>query len=359
MKKSLLTLTALLLLATSFPSYSQMNKVTIEEIAAAKNRDLILMIEEPREKMLKKIEKKPKRGSVDEYKADLKEYNENIKQAAAKFWPYKKTNIQYKTYNEIKALSKTKTKDFVVVICLSSEASTYSAGYNFYDGLYWVKDMKEDFEDRKDWMFSSMVVCLIEDFEQKSLFYSPLYDVFPTKASLVAGFKGVESSFASRIEAEKKGGKPKGGIRGAMEASENSQLAMIEMAKRTPKLKEKTLLIREEWLDKELTQETLKKIYPYKFQICDRAFMDNVVMSEDQNYAYGVLLPFVASTRSSNSVINIHYIIDAADSQPLAIAVPSTGAMMMGTSVTGNAGANNFTSKIILNIVEQIKSTSK
>jgi hypothetical protein len=355
MKKPYLSLITLLLTVVSFFGHCQIMPIAMEDIQAVKKRDLIVMIEEPREKMLKRLQSKPKLGSVDDYKTDLAQYNENIKQVAEKFWPYKKTNIQFKTYSQIKELSKTKTKDFVVVVCLSAEANNYSRGYKFYDGLYWVKDIKEDFEDRNDWMFSSMVVSLIEEFEKKSIFYSPLYDVFPTKASLAAGFMSIDPFFAGRIDsAEKNGGKSKGGIRGAMEASQNSQSMMAEIAKRTPKLTEKTLIIRKEWLDKDLTEETFKKIYPYKFQICDKAFMDNIVMNQDPSYAYGVLLPYVASTGTSNIVTNFHYVIDASDNQPLAIVSPFSS-MTVGMSMKSPSAPSNFTTKIIGDLVDQIK----
>ena len=52
------------------------------------------------------------------------------------------------------------------------------------------------------------------------------------------------------------------------------------MAKRAPTLAQKTLLIREEWLDKELTKDNLKNVYPYPYKVCDREFMDNVVMNQ-------------------------------------------------------------------------------
>jgi hypothetical protein len=112
----------ILLFMTSFGLRAQMGMGKIEEIESVQKRKLIVMIEEPREKMLKKIAKNPKRGSVEDYKADLKTFNENIKTVVEKFWPYNKAGIQYKTFDEIEALSKTKTKDYAVLVCVSSQA---------------------------------------------------------------------------------------------------------------------------------------------------------------------------------------------------------------------------------------------
>src|SRR5687768_4965099 len=115
-----------LLLMSSFGLYAQMGMGKVEEIEEVQKRKLIVMIEEPREKMLKKIAKKSKRGSVEDYKADLKTYNENVKAVVEKFWPYNKTGIQYKTFDEIKALAKSKNRDYAVLICVSAEPRSTS-----------------------------------------------------------------------------------------------------------------------------------------------------------------------------------------------------------------------------------------
>lgn len=338
-----------LLLVSSFQIHAQMGIGKIEEIEEVQKRKLIVMIEEPREKMLKKIAKKAKRGSVEDYKADLKTYNENIKTVVEKFWPYNKTGIQYKTFDEIKALSKTKSKEYAVLICASVEPRSFSSGFNYAEGLYWVKDIKEDFEDRDDAMFSAMAVNTIEDFTGNPVFYLPLFDVFPTKASLVYGIKGIEGYFKMRIETKKNGAKN----RDIMEKAEE------EMSKRAPTLTSKTLIIREEWLDKELTKENLKNFYPYPYEICTREFMDDVAMNQDPKYAYGVVLPYVISHSSSNSFLYFQYVIDAVDNQTICLVMPSTGSMMLATGVTGKAGTRNFTMKTMTKIVEQIKGVKK
>jgi hypothetical protein len=329
----------------SFQLYAQYGMGKIEEIEAVQSRKLIVMVEEPRERMLNKIAKRPKKGTVEDYKTDLQTYNENIKAVVEKFWPYNKAGIQYKTYDEIMNLRKTKTQDYAVIACLSSEARRTSAGYNYAQGLYWVKDIKDDFEDRDDAMFSVIMVNTIEDFGKQPVFYLPLFDVFPTKASLVYGIKNIESYFNLRIKTKKNGAK----MRDERERIEE------EMAKRAPALKEKTLLIREEWLDKELTEANLKNFYPYKYQICDRAFMDNIVMNSDSKYAYGVVLPYVMSNSNSTYIAYYQYAMDAADSQLMCFVKPSTGGMMLANSVTGKAGNRNFTIKVITKMVEQIK----
>jgi hypothetical protein len=347
MKKPNIYLLSLLLLlfVASFSARAQMGMGKIEEIEAVQSRKLIVMIEEPRERMLKKIAKKAKRGSVEDYKADLATYNANIKEVAEKFWPYKNGAIQYKTYAEIEALQKSGSEEYAVLICVSSEPRATGAGYNYYEGLYWVKDVKEDFEDRDDNMFSVMAINVIEDFKKRPVFYTTLYDVFPTKSSLVYGIMTIGNYFNTRIKTKKEGAK----MRDERERAEQ------EMAIRAPKLAEKTLLIREEWLDKELTEANFKNYYPYKYKICDRATMDQAVMSQDSKYAYAVELPNIISGSRGNTIVYMQFVIDATDNQPICVVRPSNGSMMLGGSVTGKAGTRNFTIKTMDKIVAQIR----
>lgn len=337
-------LTLLLIFGASFTLRAQMGMGKPEEIEAVKARKLVVLIEEPREKMLKRIAKKAKRGSVEDYKADLKTFNANMKEVVEKFWPYNKKDIQYKTYDEIEQLKKSGSEDYAVLTCLSAEARSTSSGFNYAEGLYWVKDIKEDFEDRDDAMFSVMMVNVIEDFGKKPVFYVPLYDVFPTKASIVYGIESIENYFTMRLN--KANGSKMREERERMEA---------EMAARAPKLAEKTLLIREEWLDKELTAANFKNYYPYKYKVCDRAFMDEVIMNKDSKYAYAVEMPNVVSGSRSNMIIYFQMVLDAQDSQAMALVRPSGGGMMLAGGITGKAGTRNFTSKTIEKIVEQIK----
>lgn len=325
--------------------HAQMGMGKIEEIEAIQLRKLIVMIEEPREKMLKKIAKHPRKGEVEDYTADLKAYNENIKTVIDKFWPYKKTEILYKTFDEIEALKKTKTKDYAVVACLSTKASTMHAGYKYAEGLYWLKDIKDDFEDRDDGMFTVMLFNVIEDFGRQPVFYVPLFDVFPTKSSLVYGLMNMENYFNMRIQVKKNN----------VKAKDERDRAEEEMAARAKKLPEKTLLIRSEWLDKELTEANFGKYYPYPYKICDRATMDDAVMNQDAKYAYGVELPYVVSSSSRNFMIYLQYVMDATDSQPMCMVKPGGGSMMLAGSVTGKAGTRNFTIKTLTKILEQVK----
>jgi hypothetical protein len=342
----LMMLSAIVMLAITSPLYAQMGFGKIEEIQQIKSRRLIVVIEEPSERMMKKLKKRPRKGDVEDYKADLVTFNENLKAVVEKFWPYNKSGIQYKTVKEVEKLEKSNSKGYAVLTILSSKPSSMRAGFIYDDGIYWVKDIKDDFDDRDDWMFSTMVINTIEDWGKKPVYYVPLFDVFPTKASMVYGIKSIQTYFNYRIAKKKSG----------VSSKEEQERKENQMKEKFPKLAQKTLLIRSEWIDEKLNEEEIKKIYPFKFQLCDREMLDKAVLEQDPNYAYGVIMPNVISTSSANIVMYSQFVLDAEDSQPMWFKNYKKGFSIIGFD--GKGGQENFTSKILKLIADKAQGKS-
>jgi hypothetical protein len=342
----LMVLSAIVMLAITSHLYAQMGFGKIEEIQQVKSRRLIVVIEEPSERMMKKLQKRPRKGDVEDYKADLATYNENLKAVVEKFWPYNKSGIQYKTLKEVEKLEKSNSKGYAVLTILSSKPSSMRAGFLYDDGIYWVKDIKDDFDDRDDFMFSTMVINTIEDWGKKPVYYVPLFDVFPTKASMVYGIKSIQTYFNYRIAKKKSG----------VSSKEEQERKENQMNEKFPELAQKTLLIRSEWLDEKLNEEEIKKVYPFKFQVCDRETMDKLVLEQDANYAYGVIMPNVISASNANIVMYSQYVLDAKDSQPMWFKNYKKGFSIIGFDRKG--GQENFTSKILQLIADKAQGKS-
>jgi hypothetical protein len=326
--------------------FGQMGMGKIEEIESIQTRKLIVMIEEPDEKQINRISKKAKRGNVEDYLADVRTLNDNLKLVIEKFWPYNKNDIQYKTLKEILVMGKTKTKDYAVLSCYSAQPLRTSAGYNYYKGLYWDKDIKGDLDDRDDLNFTVMTIEIIEEFGGviRPVYSVPLFDVFPTKASLVHGVKSIQAYFDMRIAIKKEGSKRKDEVK--------EQLALVKA--NAPKLATKTLLIRKEWLDEELSETTIKNFYPYPYQVCDREFMDQVIMDQNPTYACGVILRTVYSGSASNASLFYQAVFDVADNSTMSIVKPK---IAIGLAL-GKSGKSNFTAKTLTKIVEQVKGST-
>lgn len=341
MNKAFSTTFLLIALLISKVSLAQFGLGEIKDIEAIEKRNLIVMIEEPNVKVMNKLGKKPKLGTVVEYKADLELYNENIKKAIAEYWPYNAATAEYKTYKEILALKKKGNKKYTVVYCVTAEPG-YSSAYSYSNGLSWDKDIKKDYEDRKEDNFTHFVVTLIEKFEDKPVYYTPLFDVFPSKSSLINAIANTCLYFDTRIKIKKNGEKVKPGEEMNKIIEENA-----------PALEKRTLLIKKEWLDKELTEAKIKELYPYDFKICTKEEMEEAILSKDKTKAYFVVLPIVF-TGSKTYHFYYHYVFDCQNSHIMSFVTPSTGSML-SAGYTGKAGNKNLTIKVLKRIVEQIQ----
>jgi len=83
------------------------------------------------------------------------------------------------------------------------------------------------------------------------------------------------------------------------------------------KLKDKTLLIRRDLLDKGVTEDMIKQSYPYPFKIVSKDEMDKYVLAGDAKYAYTWLNVFIPDFPDESSS-TVKQILDAADGKQLA-----------------------------------------
>lgn len=323
-------------------AFAQYGLGEIKDIEAIEKRNLIVMIEEPNNKVINKLGKKPKLGTVVEYKADLELYNENIKKAIAEYWPYNAATAEYMTFKQILALKKKGNKKYTVVYCVTAEAGGTHSGFDYSNGLEWDKDIKKDFEDRKQDNYTHFVVNLIEKFEESPVYYTPLYDIFPSKGSLINAIANTKGYFENRLKIKKSGEK--------VTAGEEMNKILAENA---PQLEKKTLLIKKEWLDKELTEAKIKELYPYEFKICSGEEMEQAILSKDKTKAYFVILPYVI-TGSRTYHFYFHYVFNCENSELMCYVQPPRSAMLTA-GYSGKAGNKNLTIKVLKRIVEQIK----
>lgn len=343
--KQLKLLTLTLALGASVAQMSaQFGMGKIEEIEAIQRRKLIVILEEPREKIIKKLTKKKKESEIANYKSAIEEYNNEMKEIVEKYWPYKENGIEYKTYAEVEALKKSKSKKFAVLCCVSQRPSSFDAGYVSAEGLYWSWDIREDSEDRDYFdYFTSMVVNQIEDFEKTPVYTTPLPDIFPTKASLVFGIVNIKSYFDYRIRKKKNGEKI------------NGQKIMDDQVKENaPKLKNMTLLIRKDLLNKDLPESDISKYYQFKNKVSSKEDIDNAIITQADQTAYIIILPFVVSTSRNNSIIYVHYIYDAKTNEMMAYVMPSMASMIGASYIGGKSGKRTIEKKNLEKFNDQV-----
>lgn len=303
-------------------AYGQMGKGKVNEIEDIQRRKLIVIVEEPRERVIKKLTKKKKEAELENYKAALNEYNTMMKEVVEKHWPYKEKGIEYKTLSEVKALNKAKNTKYAVLFCQSKIPSSISSAQHEV-GLNWTWSLKDDSDDRdyRDY-FTSMEINRIEDFEKVPVYETPLPDIFPTKASLVFGINAINIYFEYRIRKKKQG-----------EKINQKEMMEEKMKENAGKLKDMTLLLREDWLHKDLTASSVKNCYKYNYKVCTKEEMDNAIMNQQEQTAYVIILPYVTTSgnsSSSNMIVYIHYIYDAKTSDLMAYIMPGYGSLIAG-----------------------------
>lgn len=315
----------------------------IEEIEQVQKRKLIVVIEEPREKILNKLTKRKKEDEKKNYLAALDEYNANMKIAVEKYWPYH-NGFEYMTYNQVKDLQKKSgNTDYAVIYCISQSPSTMGAGYVSRDGLNWSWDMKEDSEDR-DYLdyFTTILVNRIEDMDKTPVYSNPLPDIFPNKADIIFGINNTKTYFDYRIRTKKNG-----------EKINQQKMMEQQIADNAPRLKNMTLFLRSDWLNKELQNDKIKEYYPYQYKVCPSSEIDDAIINQKENIAYVLILPYVVSSSRSNMVIYMHYIYDAKTCDMMAYIRPSMGSMM-GASYSGKAGKRTIEHKNLEKFTDMI-----
>ena len=151
--------------------------------------------------MIKKLTKKGKTEQLGQYKSDVVDYNNNMKEIIEQNWPYKENGFEYMSFDQVRELKKTGKRDYAVIYCISQTPSSFQSGCLNAHGINWSWNMKyntDDVDYRQH--FTSMVVCDIEGFGISPVYTTQLPDIFPTKASVIFGVSGVTYYFDYRVK---------------------------------------------------------------------------------------------------------------------------------------------------------------
>jgi hypothetical protein len=86
----------------------------VKELKELQSRTLIVEILEEDPTILKKLDKPKKQDDLNDYKLFIKQFNEEFKIYAAKYWKLN-TKIEFKTTTEVLALNKAKDKSYAIL----------------------------------------------------------------------------------------------------------------------------------------------------------------------------------------------------------------------------------------------------
>jgi len=327
-----------------FPSLviGQFGYGKISEIDALKTRKLIVIVEEPQERVIKKLQRKKQIDKIEVYKKAINDYNSKMKAVVEKFWWFSKNGFEYKTFKEANELRKNKEtdKEYAVLYCVTAamytSAFSGNSGVVESSGLDWTADIEDQSKDRDFYdSYTQMKVSLLDDLNKvwKPIWYVALPDIFPTTTSLIFGMQNLQVYMDFRVR--KKENKEDISAMGELKAS---------VKKNHPNLNTKTLLLREDILAKGMDKDKIAAVYPYKFEIVNKERMDSIVFSSDDNYLYALVIPSIVANSRANEVIYIDEIFLASNNEVCAYSMPNMAAhvaeLFAGVSRVGNGKKN-------------------
>ena len=289
------------------------------EIKEVMERSLIVIVEEPDPKIIKKFDKKGLKAEKKIYTDDLKLYNANMKEMVEKYWKNNNKKILYKTLESVKKLKGEQSTKYALLYCVPSVPSR-RGGFGSMEGMNKIANLRAiDEGGNHGKMVTHLIIKKIEDLYKVPVFMAPLVDIFPTKSSIKFGIHEIDTYFDYRIrKIEDK------------EKIDPIKQQKEEATKNAPKLKDMTLLIRKDFLEEGTTKEELKAVYPYSFKLQSLNEYEELVLQEDEKYAYLVTQPVLISSSRSNMVIIIHKIYAAKDRTLLGLITPGTGKAIVG-----------------------------
>jgi hypothetical protein len=286
---------------------AQFEKLNSQDLQKLKQRDIIVIVEATDDKVLDKVNKKGgKVDYTDAYKKDIDDYNANMKHVIEKFWKYGTGTFEYMSADEVKAISSSDKKRYAVIYCHSTEGGRLSGGYGEDPGLVWSPDVKDKnkVKGSEDY-YTEMGVALLENYKSP-ICQLPLPDLFPDKADLIYAVQVMTNSFNGQIDHPKK--------------MDDKELASM-LKENQDNLKDKTLVLRRDWLDKLLTKPDLEKAYPFPYMIVGRDTLERIMDSADAKYAVAVVTPWLRGS----TVLVVDYVISCDDGTMLGACMPNMG----------------------------------
>ncbi len=327
--------TVLLSLALTGITKAQFDYIQNNDIDQLHKRTLIVVVEKPTDYIMDKLNKKKKTDKADTYKAALDEFNKNFAAAVTKYWKLMGDgDVEYKTADELNDISD--KKNYVVLFCRSAKQSELNNTFSSKNGLMWWPDFKEVVHD-KDFSDKMTVFGLVFlDRMSKAPFYQfAVPTLFPTKADLEYAVNAANSYISYRENHKKDNPK---------------KLDEQMLQENQPNLKDKTLVIRRDWMDKHLTPAEIAKYYPFPIMIAGNDTVDRIIDSADAKYAVAIVAPYDLGTSPTGGLQYVEFAYSPEDGSFLASSgIPDMASNPKNTSTsTANANKPIITKKALL-----------
>lgn len=310
----------LLMLAGAFAAAPVMAQVGLskpEAIEKVKARTMLVIVEEPSEKLLKSL--KPE--EIDNYKNDIASYNAMMAELAPKYWTMS-PKIEFKTRTEVYKLVEAKDAGYAFM-----EYEKYRVQFAT-SSSYYATRRACGFKDRLagtnpiggDYIRSEFSIRLTDD----KMYGLPIIGITmpspcPTSADLVFAFKTIQNHFKYKLE--------------GLNEIKVSQLFKTN----APQLKNLTLYVNKQ--DTECSIDDIKKVYPYPVEMFEsREAIDNAIMKASEGIAVVIMIPYSESSYSfyAYKASDLTVLAYTNDSQSTGVSVGGIGMVDMARDLMRN-----------------------
>jgi len=315
-------------------SKAQFDFISPTDIDEIHKRTLIVVVEKPTDFVTQKLDKKKKQDKLDTYKAAVDAFNKNFASVISQYWKVTAGDIEYKTLDDLNDIND--KRNYAVIFCRSATQPDLAAPYINVNGLMWWPDIAEELRD-KDFStrMTVMGLALLDKFNKTPCYQFPMPNLFPTKEDLIYAVNGMNNYINYHID-----------HRNVSPKKINEQM----LEENQPTLKDKTLLIRRDWIDKRLTKAEIEKDYPFPYMIAGKDTVNNAIDSADSRYAIAIVAPYDWATAATGGVQYVQYVYNIENGAFLACSglpeMPSNPKAPPAT--TANSGKPLITKKSLL-----------
>ncbi len=277
------------------------NSALLKKLAG---RELIVIREQPSQKVMELMKKKKKHDQVAGYEAAVNAYNVSFQQAIEKYWQWD-NSANYMTMNDADRLRKTQAKNYAVIYCTTIDNFTIKGdvgGRNF-NRLTFPENYRLLNSNREHWRnYTVMEIKFLEDLaKSQPIFRQNLANLIPEKADLAFGVQVVQHYLADTT------------LRNRPEPYEWEEV----LPRAEADMNAKTLLLRKDWLARGITYDDIKEVYPYPFVIVDSKRFNESAMRGNTNLALLEIVPEVHSKKQKIVTNYLHAVIDSMTGLPL------------------------------------------
>jgi hypothetical protein len=340
MNKFKLFSSVIISLAFAGVSKAQFDYLNPSDIDQFHDRTLVVIVEKPTDMITDKLNKKHKGDKVDAYKAAIDAYNKNFADAISQYWKVSGGEVQYKTMDEVNDIND--KKNYAVLFCRSVSQPDLSTSYQVKNGIMWWADFKEVAHD-KDFSgkMTVMGLALLEKFNKTPFYQFPLPNIYPSKEDLDYALNAANGYVSYRVNHRKDNPK---------------KLDEQMLQENQPVLRDKTLLLRRDWLDKKLTKAEIDKYYPFPYMVAGKDTIDRAIDSADTKYAVAEVVPYDLAAAPSGGVEYVQYAYNLEDGNFLASSgIPDMASDPKGGTSTANMTKQLITKKTLLDFCLYIK----